>query len=384
MSLTIDVAAATRQVSDDELRRWASSHTVFLSSVMGELAAERRALVAALQEAGFSVRWFEELGGRDEDAQRAYLAEVAAADIYVGLLGGDYGAMLPDGFSATHSEFLEARRRGKRISFWARDSQSDRSGHARNFLAEVRVFHVTGSFAGADDLPVRVLRRLTEMAADDIAPWVKLGELVIRAERIRDSGRELTLACRVRDGQLQQALDQLDPSRSWGHGEELAVTYSNRSGVGRVEGVEIDMRSAVTRDVTVRLAVDWSSGGETMAAGTTGLSPEDLVEVGVRAGLLHEQLPERLGGLTFMVDATDPLVPLHGASVPEDSLQSIARLLLVERLVGAGKAASVDEFVLGPQAGGQRHLRVGWWEPRRYSNVEPRHRVVEGVRAWAG
>jgi hypothetical protein len=85
---------------------------------------------------------------------------------------------------------------------------------------------------------------------------------------------------------------------------------------------------------------------------------------------------------TFGYDTTDPLAPLAGLGVPEGSLQPIARLLVVEQLVGARKAASVDEFVLGPQAAGQRRVRVGWREPRRYSNVEPGHRVVEGSRAW--
>ncbi len=118
MSLLIDTAAAGQTVSDDELRAWASNFSVFLSSVMGELAAERQAVAEALHDAGFTVRWFEEFGGRDDSAEQAYLSEVAGSDIYVGILGNEYGGMLPTGFSATHAEYLEARKRGKRISFW--------------------------------------------------------------------------------------------------------------------------------------------------------------------------------------------------------------------------------------------------------------------------
>jgi hypothetical protein len=101
MTLTIDLASANRQLSDDEMQLWASTHSVFVSSVMGELAAERRALAEALQAAGLTVRWFEEFGGRDDDAERAYLAEVAGSDIYIGVLADEYGAMMADGFSAT-------------------------------------------------------------------------------------------------------------------------------------------------------------------------------------------------------------------------------------------------------------------------------------------
>ncbi len=123
---------------------------------MGELAEERRALAHALEQLGFSVRWFEQLGGRDDDAGQAYLSEVRSSTLYVGLLSDQYGAMLSAepyaGFSATHAEYLEARAHGKRISFWARQPADQRDGHARQFLTEVQLFHVTGSFSGAEDL----------------------------------------------------------------------------------------------------------------------------------------------------------------------------------------------------------------------------------------
>jgi hypothetical protein len=221
------------------------------------------------------------------------------------------------------------------------------------------------------------------MAAEDLAPWVKLGDLVLRAETIRDSGRELTLTCRVRDRAVGHALEQLDPCASWGRGAELAVTYGDRSGRGRVESVGVETRSTAIRDVMVTMSVEWSTGGDSMAAGTAGFTPEDLVEAGLRAWLLHERLPERLDAMSFMVETADPLAPLPSVAVPEGSLQPKARLLVVEQLVGSRKASSVDEFALGPLASGQRRVRVGWWEPRRYSNVEPAHRVVEGTRPWS-
>lgn len=59
------------------------------------------------------------MGGRDEDAEQAYLSEVAASDIYVGLLGSRYGR--PDastGYSATHTEFPHAVDNGLRIAIW--------------------------------------------------------------------------------------------------------------------------------------------------------------------------------------------------------------------------------------------------------------------------
>jgi hypothetical protein len=167
MALVIDLAARARQLSDEEFRAWAHGQTAFISSAMGELAQERAAVADALERLGFTVRWFEEFGGRDDAA--AYLGEVRSCTVYVGLLGEQYGSMLPSepyaGFSATHAEYLEARAAGKRISFWALQPAEAREGHARRFLSEVQLFHVTGSFAGADDLAAKVERRRREIAA---------------------------------------------------------------------------------------------------------------------------------------------------------------------------------------------------------------------------
>lgn len=231
MALTIDLAAAARTISDEEFHAWAVDHSVFISSVMAELAEERKAVAAALEGLGFRVRWFEAFGGRDDPADAAYVSEVEASDIYLGLLGDEYGAMLPSGFSPTHEEYLAGKSAGKRVSFWVRGEDSSRSGHARNFLSEVRVFHVTGRFDGVDDLPAKVELRLREMAADDLSPWVKVGDAIVRASSITHRGGELTVEARVRDQRVLRALDELSGGGGgFGTPSEAPVTYSNRSG----------------------------------------------------------------------------------------------------------------------------------------------------------
>ena len=63
-----------------ELRSWVSEQTVFVSSVMTEMTAEREAARDAVESLGGRLLMFERLGGRDDDAQ-------TASDIYVGILG---------------------------------------------------------------------------------------------------------------------------------------------------------------------------------------------------------------------------------------------------------------------------------------------------------
>src|SRR5207249_2455752 len=106
--LTIDVAAAAELPSNDEIRHWARDQRVFISSVMDELNAERKAVADAIRTLGAEPVWFEEFGVRDADPNDAYTGEVASSSIYVGILGKRYGKLLPTRFSATHTEYTFA------------------------------------------------------------------------------------------------------------------------------------------------------------------------------------------------------------------------------------------------------------------------------------
>ncbi len=386
MPLTIDLAAAARSLGDEEFRAWAEGQTVFLSSVIGELASERAALAGALKRLGFRVRWFEEFGGRDDSAEDAYLGEVRSSTIYLGLLANEYGTMLASdpyaGFSATHAEYLEARPHGKRISFWVGGSDTERAGHARAFLSEVRLFHVTGSFRGPNDLPDRVEERLREMAAEDLAPWVKLGDVVIRARRVVVRRDTVRIEARIFDDAVLRSLQVLAGDGSaWSRPEDIAVTYAGRSGRGRIEELSVETTSGAFNDVVAELKLDRSSGrGDMMAAGTQGYSADDLTEVSLRVGMLAEPMPANLTGMAFMVSTEDPLAPLDNVGVPEGSMQALARLLLTEYLVGGGRASAIEGFSLGPDVRGSRRLELTWRDPGRYANQTPATRVISGTR----
>ena len=386
MPLTIDLTAAAPHVSDAESATWASSQTIFLSSVMGELASERRELVAALRAVGLQeVRWFEELGGRDDAAQEAYLTEVRASTIYVGLLGDEYGGMLPTGdyagFSATHAEYLEARDTGKRISFWAREPGDGREGHARKFLDEVRVFHVTGSFRTIDDLAPGVLRRLREIAVEDLAPWVKLDDLIIRGKRITAGAKNVTIEARVYDRAVLRALQQAaGHGDQWNRTDELAIGFLDESGRGRIENLDVSATSTAFADVTLTASFE-RAGLNQMRMGMQGLSADDVVERSLRAALFGEELPRELS-MFGLRDVEDPWTGLSAVRLSEDSVASLARLLLVERLLGAGDASAIEQFRLGALRNGKRKVALTYWEPKVYSNAAPEMRTVSGERAW--
>lgn len=196
---------------------------------MDELAAERRALAKSLKALGMQAILFEDFGGRDDSAEQAYLAGVAQAEIYIGLIADRYGAMLPSGRSPSHEEYRKAQELGRRISVWAKEPFSDRQGNARDFLAEIQVFHTTGRFSTAEDLVAGVCQRLAQIAADDESPWAKLGDAIFRVDRIRDEGNRVLLSTSVREPALARYLEGLRPDQ-WGRSEELLLSTSDRSG----------------------------------------------------------------------------------------------------------------------------------------------------------
>jgi hypothetical protein len=385
MPLSIDLAAASRRLSDEGFRAWAETQAIFLSSVMGELASERRAVALALEDLGFTVRWFEEFGGRDDSAEAAYLSEVRGTTLYLGLLGDSYGSMLSTdpyaGYSATHAEYLDARASGKRISFWERKPAENRDGHGRAFLTEVQAFQVTGSFTGPGDLPGKVEKRLRELAADDLAPWVKLGDVILRVRSVELTAAGMRVQARISDSAVLRALSELGgDAHGWAR-RDVPMTYGNRSGIGGIEEFSESSSSAAFSDITLTAKVNWASGGE-MGVGTSGFSPDDLIEISMRVGLLGEQAPSQLGRMEFLLNAGDPLAELQTLQIPEGAVQPLSRLLVVEQLVGSHRASAIERFSIGPARRGERHVELSWWEPRRYTNVEPGRRTIEGVRRW--
>ena len=91
---------------------------LFISSVQKELAVERRAVrdfveADPLLRRFFTVFLFEDLPAGDRRIDEVYLSEVDRCNVYVGLLGNDYGFEDAVGVSPTEHEFDRATARAK-------------------------------------------------------------------------------------------------------------------------------------------------------------------------------------------------------------------------------------------------------------------------------
>jgi hypothetical protein len=374
--LVVDRAAAAEIPSLEAVREWAHGKRAFISSVMSELLAERQAVAEAVRAIGVTPVMFEQFGGRDADPEDAYLSEVETSDIYLGILGRRYGKPLPSRFSATHTEYLHAEKRGLRLAVWCLPAD-DREGHEESFLAEVRTFHVVPEFRTPDDLRTQIEDRLKAIAAEDLAPWCKLGNVIFRATEVHDDGSRLRVVARVRSDEVAHALEAMRGD-NFNRGGEGQFTWSGRSRAVRV--ITVDTTTTSARSRIVRLGLETREVGRDamLEMSVSGYGPDDLMEAGLRTALFGAPHPLADQHLGFMGEIPDPFAALRAARVSDEIARPLAELMFADTLVGSGRAARITEFRLGAAVRGFRRLVAGWQARRRYTNERPSERRIEG------
>ena len=234
---------------DAEVRAWAADQSVFVSSVMAGMKEEREAAVLAVEAIGARPVWFEAFGGMDDDPEDAYLGNVASSDIYLGILGTRYGRPLKSGYSATHAEYNEAVRRGLRLSVWTSEQELD--GRQRDFLEEVRVFQTTGTYTSPDDLSTRITRRLEVIAAESLAPWVKIGGAIVRASSVHDDGDQITVVARIRDNTVAADIERRRPTSNYGRDSDSRITWPGGTTPVRLTRITSETTSSRARVMTI-------------------------------------------------------------------------------------------------------------------------------------
>lgn len=363
VDLIIDHAASTTRPDAEDLRTWMAEQKVFISSVMAGMEDLRIKVADAIREVGATPVYFEDFGGRDDDAEAAYLGEVASSTIYVGVLGRRYGRLLKSRLSATHEEYREAERRGLHISAWAvrgDDFQADQA----DFLAEVRLFHTTGAYSGPDDLSLAVARRLREIAAADLCPWVKLGDLLFRAQSIRDNGEKLVLRATIRDSGVLTDLENLRPA-GWGSKQERRLTFNGHSTPVRIMGVESHTASSRSSSVEIScehtLDTDVRTPVTAISVGSRTYSADEVTELHFRRALFGERMPRSILTMGGRVD--NPFVDMPRDLKSDELRRAVMRLLVTEALVLSGRASRVSKINISPEGPEGQRAVVAWAGP---------------------
>ena len=113
---------------------------IFLSPTFVDLQAHRVAVHDMIERMGHFTIGMERFGAQDGDAQSVSLEQLAAADLYLGVIAWRYGFIPPDQpLSVTQQEYQEATRLGLPRYLFLADAitQTDDRSHAL-FPATVR------------------------------------------------------------------------------------------------------------------------------------------------------------------------------------------------------------------------------------------------------
>jgi Domain of unknown function (DUF4062) len=370
--LVIDRSAAIQPDSAD-VAAWLSTQVVFVSSVIEGMAGIRSAAADAIETTGARGALFERFGGRDDDAEIAYLSQLRQSTIYVGILAERYGKPLPSGYSATHAEYNEAQICGLRNSIWV--SAGDHDGRQTDFINEISVFHTYGVFRDEVSIAQGISRRLFEIATENLAPWAKLGPVVFRTNRVRINGSQISIEATTRNDEVLAGLVRLREGRM--RSGDLIFTHDLSSAPVVLADIATESRTGNSRHLEITLnRRDSSTNSGMIDVAFEGRTPEDLTELALRVALFGEVNP--LGNFGFMANIQNPFEGIGKLGLSEEILGPIVRLLMTEALVASGRAERITSFQLGPVHRGLRKLKLSWVPRQRYTNVVPDERHIEG------
>ena len=154
---------------------------IFISSVQRELSAERKAIVDLVSDNPQLARFFStfafefDVPASDKRTDEVYLAELAVSDLYVGIIGNDYGGLTSDGVSATESEYDEATRLGiPRFIFVKGSSDKMRDPRERNFLRKVSPGLIRVRFENTEELLAALTESLDRYLAENKVAYAGL------------------------------------------------------------------------------------------------------------------------------------------------------------------------------------------------------------------
>lgn len=151
-------------------------YKIFVSANQKELREERFAIKNLINDNStlrqyFDVFLFEGLPAKGKSAVSTYLKHVCDSNIYIGVIGKQYGDKGKDGLSATEREFkrfLKDCPTGEILIFVKGTSTDDakRDKDEQDFLKSVKAVFIYKRFRNVDDLKVQVLNSLISFLDD--------------------------------------------------------------------------------------------------------------------------------------------------------------------------------------------------------------------------
>lgn len=119
-------------------------YKIFISGVQKELKAERRAVKEFIQRNfllmdHFEVFLFEDVPAKGQAAQKVYFDEVRESEVYIGILGNQYGQVSKEKVSATEKEFRAAQQAKKEILIYIKgEDDKKRETGVQKLIKEIK------------------------------------------------------------------------------------------------------------------------------------------------------------------------------------------------------------------------------------------------------
>ncbi len=143
-------------------------YRVFISGNQKELKKERLAVKEAILDNTvlrrfFDVFVFEKLPAKGKSPTMIYLKEVDNSDIYIGIIGNEYGIKGKDGFSATEREFRRFIKKGAQrepLIFIKGKNDSRKDKYTQKFIGAIKNSYIYKRFTNIDELKTQVLNSL--------------------------------------------------------------------------------------------------------------------------------------------------------------------------------------------------------------------------------
>lgn len=374
MPLLLDQRSASLAASEQDVKAWASGRRVFVSSLITDMPHERAAVREAIEAVGATPVMFEDLGAQDVSAEQAYLSGVRSSEVYVGMWGPRYGVRMPAGYSATHAEFVEAERNGLRLCLFVHgETSGEMDGSQHDLIQSARNLYTTSPWSDPSDLGQRVQRRLGELAAEELAPWVRVGRVLFRAREITNDGKTIRITSAVRSDAVHSELVRLRDNRASG----VPFAYPNHAQSVQVTELATRTVSTVGHEEHLTL-ISQDQRGSNIRASINGLSADEVSRRALSDGLFGTSTLGQQAG--WAVQPIDPLEELRGLVLDDSILRPVARLLFAERLLSEQVASRIDSFILGPSHQGARRLRAAWTPVQAYVNEpDPAPMSIDGT-----
>lgn len=134
---------------------------VFISSVITDFEEYRKAARRAVEIMGDRPVMSEDFGARPYSPEKVCRTEVETSDVYIVILGENYGYMTPEGISVTQSEYRAANNSGKPVLAFIKHCEME--AKQAKFLQEVEKYQeglFRATFTSPEELKDEIIKSL--------------------------------------------------------------------------------------------------------------------------------------------------------------------------------------------------------------------------------